>query len=1529
MRKKFTMLLASLFLVMGTSVAQVYQKVLHKEWTVTAFNQAGEVGNEGGVAFIQDENPQTFYHSNYSGSQPGKDGLQGFMVDMGSVVSDITKITYTGRSDDNTSGWARKVRIYLYEVLPDGVPDDLSTVAHADKNTLFARGNAALGTAAFDNNETGEWADNRNLKTAEFTEAKSARYVLFIMDSGHDSWLTCADFNVWQKVEGIVEDKPYFLKINGLDGDFYLDTRVGQASDYGNTISKTETPVATYFTLTDGYWHISSYPGNEKHFVNVTKWDAKVGQDTPANWYLYKDKEHSLWSLAQSAYNGGGNVANHYLGANSGDISGQTKLYTDKSLAQAVKFELVELDEKQTAAEAARVALSHTGVGYPAAGSEARVTLQAAVDAAEATAESINAAIEAYKTNAQVQMPKVGKVYRLISALPFATKKAIYSDNVEARWNNRDAAAMNQLWAVQRVANGKIVLMNINDALYAQKKDANTLKMLPIEKEESLTFLGDGQFNIGNMHAQYHDSGRGSNGPMVIWDGGLNSASAWRFEEVSVSEETLTTLVNAIENTLVNSPLIEQEGLEEAVETARANSDHAAALADLMVAVDEADAQYIDLGYFYMKSKSGQKYAYNDGEDLKAKVDKVKQSIFKLTKADATTFYIQSGNGLYAQISSQSEQTKTAANQVKFTISKKTDGYYVLRAAGTDAEMAFWHQDGSNNIVGWRTSASDNSHWTLEELTVEETNKIYSLAALNTPAGSTVTYNNEAYDGDKEVKQVGGFYVLDNAPTSEDFTVKNIGEGMTSKVVVDGNSISVNVGYDGKNIYTLRCKYGDSYARYHSGCQLSAGDATNMLTYEGSTYFESLFFIEEGSGDYKGYYTIRSVAAPTMYAYNLNTANEDSKVAMMEAPAEGDLASAYYWKISSFGKETPANITPWGEGGDAYGWNKRGSYDNKNHIGYWQGGNGTDDNKWYVRLVEEEFVPSLHSVVGYPTKESFEKYSPYAQYINEAGFNKLKDANYDIILPEEGKYYRFSYDFGDAGVKYVQAEASNVTDKANAMVMTADKDEASIFYYADGKLQSYSTGQYVDENNRGLQNQGGDASFEVGSSIGLLKIKVPNYFHANELNGVYFVDHCSNDAGHAQHNFTVEEVDMSFVREYFNKLVLDAQGYANAMFHGRYTSTLYDDYNVLGDRIDVLRKVNENTTIAELKDKIQELEEIIASFNSIKPGAGFYYFVNYDNDAIWGEYLSDDIKADKETQRVLTDADNISAKNIFYYDGESLIGYASGFGFEYGICNTKNPVGRNYFSFVDAYEIDRFFVKSDKGTINNPYFQVGYWKNKKGELDRVENITEASSWNILSVVALPVTIGKLLHATFYAPVAVKIPSGVTAYTGEVKNADWFTLTEVEEEIIPAGTPVVLIAEKADTYYFKIVESAEVAITSPHLKGTAPTIPNNKEKNYYTLQSHDFDSDDVKEGIAFKQYTGDNLNGFRAYLELPEGTNATALRIRFANEGGTTGVEETIDNSQQSTVIYDLTGRRIEKVVEKGIYIVNGKKVVIK
>ena len=161
MKKKFTMLLAALFLVMGSAWAQVYQKVPHTQWIVTALNEARVQGDEGGVAFLKDENPSTFYHSDYDNSyegrtaKKGQDGLQAFMVEMGEVAS-FDRITYAGRSNGDNN-WATKVRIYVFETLPAGWPKDgennktLSALTYTEKEELLKRtDNTVLGTPAFD-----------------------------------------------------------------------------------------------------------------------------------------------------------------------------------------------------------------------------------------------------------------------------------------------------------------------------------------------------------------------------------------------------------------------------------------------------------------------------------------------------------------------------------------------------------------------------------------------------------------------------------------------------------------------------------------------------------------------------------------------------------------------------------------------------------------------------------------------------------------------------------------------------------------------------------------------------------------------------------------------------------------------------------------------------------------------------------------------------------------------------------------------------------------------------------------------------------------------------------------------------------------------------------------------------------------------------------------------------------------------------------------------------------------------------------
>lgn len=238
--RKITSLLMMLCVFVGTAWGQGTEdytliRVSHEGWKVTAQNQYGSVsGNEGGLAFIEDENPATFYHSDWDGNKDGQNGKQGFLVEMKEETSNIARITYAGRSDNNASGWASKVRIYVYTTLPEGFPSDLSTLSVAEKNALFDN-TELLGTPAYDNSETPWIKDDKQMKTADFAEV-SGKYILFIQDEGNDAWLTCSDFQVYKKVSNDnvckvqyefyyndVKKEDYTVVVDGVVGEEYPD----------------------------------------------------------------------------------------------------------------------------------------------------------------------------------------------------------------------------------------------------------------------------------------------------------------------------------------------------------------------------------------------------------------------------------------------------------------------------------------------------------------------------------------------------------------------------------------------------------------------------------------------------------------------------------------------------------------------------------------------------------------------------------------------------------------------------------------------------------------------------------------------------------------------------------------------------------------------------------------------------------------------------------------------------------------------------------------------------------------------------------------------------------------------------------------------------------------------------------------------------------------------------------------------------------------------------------------------------------
>ena len=191
------------------------------------------------------------------------------------------------------------------------------------------------------------------------------------------------------------------------------------------------------------------------------------------------------------------------------------------------------------------------------------------------------------------------------------------------------------------------------------------------------------------------------------------------------------------------------------------------------------------------------------------------------------------------------------------------------------------------------------------------------------------------------------------------------------------------------------------------------------------------------------------------------------------------------------------------------------------------------------------------------------------------------------------------------------------------------------------------------------------------------------------------------------------------------------------------------------------------------------------------------------------------------------------------------------------------------------------------------------------------------------------------YATFYAPANVEIPEGVKAYyiTTEGVNTDYVSMTEITAGIIPANTAVVLEGTEGN-YTFNVSDAEVTAVSGNLLKGTLTST--NVIGDAYVLSNPGEGVGLYKTQMTEIQLssTSGKVNVFpnnanKAYLPASAVPAAAQASNGFRFGEGTTGVDEITENRVQSTVIYDLTGRKVENITAPGIYIVGGKKVLVK
>ncbi|MBQ8364257.1 MAG: chitobiase/beta-hexosaminidase C-terminal domain-containing protein [Bacteroidaceae bacterium] len=239
-----------------------------------------------------------------------------------------------------------------------------------------------------------------------------------------------------------------------------------------------------------------------------------------------------------------------------------------------------------------------------------------------------------------------------------------------------------------------------------------------------------------------------------------------------------------------------------------------------------------------------------------------------------------------------------------------------------------------------------------------------------------------------------------------------------------------------------------------------------------------------------------------------------------------------------------------------------------------------------------------------------------------------------------------------------------------------------------------------------------------------------------------------------------------------------------------------------------------------------------------------------------------------------------------------------------------------------AASIDDVEVVGDKVTVTLSPAAKSYNISLTGGQVRLDAITVTYATQPQpSGFTVALTVGKFGYATLYLAAAAQIPDGVSAYIVTGTSNGYAKMKEVTG-IIPANTGVILVAEQGE-YQFALYDKGTADVTGNLLAGTLSHEYIDEEA--YVLSA----PDDVVGFYKAKMTDGTWLNNAnKAYLPASAVANKAIAFYGF-EWNGTTGIEGVEAEGAQDGAIYDLSGRRVKAITAPGIYIVNGKKVVVK
>lgn len=231
----------------------------------------------------------------------------------------------------------------------------------------------------------------------------------------------------------------------------------------------------------------------------------------------------------------------------------------------------------------------------------------------------------------------------------------------------------------------------------------------------------------------------------------------------------------------------------------------------------------------------------------------------------------------------------------------------------------------------------------------------------------------------------------------------------------------------------------------------------------------------------------------------------------------------------------------------------------------------------------------------------------------------------------------------------------------------------------------------------------------------------------------------------------------------------------------------------------------------------------------------------------------------------------------------------------------------------DAKKPQSYYIVTRTGSFERADLSTDFYDENNSSAFTFEEVTYPNTINFNAAQ----NINGVSHiATFSAPFATIIPTGVKAYYVSAKGTE-ATMTAIDAQAIPANQGVILTSE-SDAAVTMVPAAGETAatITDNQLGHSAGADKTLTAGEGYILGNG-------SEGTAFYPCQAGSLPSNKAYLL---GNGQSAIVMNFGN--AVTGINTIAAPASAKAPIFDLSGRRVVKAT-KGLYIQNGKKVIVK